>query len=159
MLMGYKFNVSAPGLVKYATGILVVITLWLAGAESSLARADSSIVLITNKDTALDSITTETARAVFAMRLRSLPDGSAAHVFVLPDDNPLHDDFCKQVLGVYPHQLRLAWDRAVFSGTGQAPNVVESVEEMMEKVAALPGSIGYVQKGQADERVRILPLD
>ncbi|MCM5704167.1 hypothetical protein [Larsenimonas salina] len=123
------------------------------------AQHEETIVLIANKQSSFASLSTESVRAIFAMRLRTFPGGRAAHVFVLPDNNPLHDVFCKQLLNVYPHQLRLAWDRAVFSGTGQAPNTVESISDMLDLVATTPGGIGYVKKGQADDRVRIISLD
>ncbi len=79
------------------------------------------------------------------MGQRIWPDGSRVNVFVLPDDNPEHKAFCKRVLGMFAHQLRQIWDRKVFSGTGQAPNVVTSPEEMIERVGHTPGAIGYVQ--------------
>jgi ABC-type phosphate transport system substrate-binding protein len=84
-------------------------------------------------------------QAIFAMRRRNWPNGTPIQVFVLPDDHPLHQAFCKQILNVYPHQLRRIWDRGVFSGTGQAPIEVKSVEEMQDRVAAVEGAIGYVE--------------
>lgn len=119
---------------------------------------DKAIVLIANPDVRTDALGREATRAIFAMRQRTLPDGQAVHVFVLPDDAPIHARFAKECLGVYPHQLRLAWDRVVFSGTGQAPNQVDSQAEMIERVAATPGGIGYIERGSLDGRVRLLPL-
>jgi len=80
------------------------------------------------------------------MRLTSWPDGTPIRVFVLPDKHPLHVRFSKEILGVYPFQLRAAWDRLVFSGTGLTPHVVETVDEMLERVQVTPGGIGYVNK-------------
>ena len=85
-------------------------------------------------------------RAVFTMRVREWPDGSPIRVFVLPDDNPLSDMFYRERLGMYSYVLRRAWDRMVFTGTGLAPTVVESEEEMRERVRSTPGAIGYVRK-------------
>ncbi len=78
------------------------------------------------------------------MRLNSWPDGSPIRVFVLPDNDPLHIQFAKEVLGVYPFQLRSAWDRLVYSGTGVAPTTVETTEEMQERIRSTQGSIGYI---------------
>ena len=41
-----------------------------------------------------------------------------------------------------------AWDRLVFSGTGQAPDTVTSTEEMLARVASTPGAIGYLSQIQ-----------
>jgi ABC-type phosphate transport system, periplasmic component len=86
----------------------------------------------------------ETLREIFFMRRTTWPDGTPISVFVLPDTHPLHIRFAKRILGVYPFQLRSAWDRLIYSGTGLPPFVVDSVEEMRARVQATPGSIGYV---------------
>lgn len=85
------------------------------------------------------------ARGVFGMRVRAWPDGVPVRVFVLDDAQPLHEEFCKSVLQMYPYQLRQNWDRLLYSGTGQPPVVVASEEEMLTRVAETPGSIGYVR--------------
>jgi hypothetical protein len=69
----------------------------------------------------LQIIPRNTLRAIFGMRLRNWPDLTANRVFVLKDEHPVHIGFAKKVLNIYPHQLRLAWDRLVYSGTGQSP--------------------------------------
>jgi hypothetical protein len=82
-------------------------------------------------------------RAAFTMRLREWPDGTPVRVFVLPDQNPLHEKFCREQLAVYPYALRRIWDRLVFTGTGFAPQTVRSEQEMLDRVAQTPGAIGY----------------
>ena len=88
-------------------------------------------------------------RAVFTMRLRRWPDGSPVRVFVLPDDDPLSDLFYREQLGMYTYVLRNAWDRMVFTGTGLAPTVVQSEQEMTERVRNTPGAIGFVRKRES----------
>ena len=66
--------------------------------------------------------------------------------------------FSKEKLNVFPYQLRAAWDRLVFSGTGQAPNTVSSSEEMLAKVASTPGAIGYLTKSRMDSSVDVLQI-
>lgn len=85
-------------------------------------------------------------REIFFGRRTRWPDGSPLKVFVLPDQNPLHIRFSKEVLGVYPYQLRSAWDRMVYSGTGVAPTVVESAEIMKALIRETPNAIGYMEK-------------
>jgi ABC-type phosphate transport system substrate-binding protein len=97
-------------------------------------------------------------RAVFTMRLREWPDGSPIRVFVLPDNSPLSDQFYRERLGMYSYVLRRAWDRMVFTGTGLAPTVVANEREMIERVRATPGAIGYVRKRELSEsEARLLP--
>ena len=78
-------------------------------------------------------------RAIFGMRLHAWPDGTAIRVFVMRDDAPLHAAFSKEKLNVFPYQLRLAWDRLVFSAPGHPPDPVASPADMME---GLGGEVG-----------------
>jgi DNA polymerase III psi subunit len=109
-------------------------------------QADDSKVHLLDSNKNVKQLTTEMVREIFFMRLSSWPDGSPIHVFVLPDNHPLHVRFAKEILGVYPFQLRSAWDRLVFSGTGVSPTTVESEEEMRARIESTPGSIGYTDK-------------
>ena len=72
-------------------------------------------------------------------------------MFVLPDDDPLSDVFYRERLGMYSYVLRRAWDRMVFTGTGLAPTVVQSEQEMIERVRSTRGAIGYVRKRELSE--------
>jgi hypothetical protein len=108
------------------------------------ARAQSVEIIV---NPALEHFTLDRnlLRAIFTMRLRAWPNGRPVRVFVLPDDNPLSDQFYREHLGMYSYVLRAAWDRMVFTGTGLAPTVVESEEEMREQVRRTPGAIGFVR--------------
>lgn len=96
--------------------------------------------------------------AIFGMRMTTWPDGTPIRVFVLKDEDPLHILFCKQVLHVFPHQMRAAWDRLVFSGTGRAPETVETMAEMRSRIAATDGGIGYLNKEMIDEKLAVIPI-
>ncbi len=92
------------------------------------------------------------------MRLLRWKDGSTITVFVLADENPLHNEFCKEILNVFPHQMRRIWNRLVFSGTGQAPIELGNADEMADKLLTTPGAIGYLRKGQLKEGIKTLHI-
>jgi hypothetical protein len=83
-------------------------------------------------------------REIFFLRRTNWPDGTPIRIFVLRDQDALHIRFAKEVLGVFPYQLRSAWDRMVFTGIGVPPAVVYSVDEMRKRVDETPGAIGYL---------------
>ncbi|TAN49519.1 MAG: hypothetical protein EPN21_11425 [Methylococcaceae bacterium] len=115
------------------------------------------MVVIVNPGVSLTSLSANFARAIFGMRVPQWPSDGELKVFVLPDQHPLHRAFCKSVLDVFPNQLRTAWDRQVFSGTGSAPIEVTTEQEMLERVAGTPGAVGYLEKGQVDAK-KVYPL-
>jgi ABC-type phosphate transport system substrate-binding protein len=123
-----------------------------------IAWATEPYEVIVNPSVSEKTLSKSSLRAIFGMRLHNWPDGTAVRVFVLPDDSPLHATFSKEKLNVFPYQLRSAWDRLVFSGTGQAPDTVSSAEEMLARVASTPGAIGYLPKSKIDGRVHVLQI-
>ena len=90
------------------------------------------------------TISVRELRAIYGLRLNRWRSGEPIKVFVYSAGNAEHASFCKNILKIFPHQLQAAWDRATFSGTGQAPVKVRSMEEMFQVVSQTPGAIGYV---------------
>jgi ABC-type phosphate transport system substrate-binding protein len=115
-----------------------------------------TVQIIVNPDEANTPIDRTLLRAMFAMRLRQWADGTPVHVFVLPDHDEATALFCREQLGTYPYVMRSTWDRLVFTGTGLAPTVVGSEQEMRERVRSTPGAIGYVLGGTS-EVPQVLP--
>jgi ABC-type phosphate transport system substrate-binding protein len=153
---------------------LILLCGWL-----TRAKADEVVVAVNAASPAGKSITGNMLSAIFGMRLRTWQDGTPIRVYVLPDNHAVHITFAKHVLHVFPHQLRAAWDRMVYSGTGQAPVevpteedmrariagtrdptlvVLRSPEEMREKLAADSSAVGYLTTKMVDERVKVLPV-
>lgn len=115
------------------------------------ANAQEVVIHPSQQDSQL---TLNALRGMFGMRLRTWPDGTPVKVFVLGDDSAVHQAFAKRVLQIFPHQLSRAWDRLVFSGTGQTPQVVKSAGDMLVRVINTPGAIGYLPSEMIDERVQ-----
>lgn len=121
-----------------------------------LARAPHAAEIIVNRAVPEHDLTLNVVRLVFTMRLLRWQDQSRIRVFVLSDVHPVHREFAKQSLDLYPRQLRRVWDRNLYSGAGPVPAQVSSVEEMARLVAETPGAIGYLPNGLAEDRVRVV---
>jgi hypothetical protein len=93
----------------------------------------SAADIVVNASVPLTENSLHETRAIFAKQLSFWPNGEKIKVFILADDHPLHREFTKNNLKMFPHQLRRVWDRMVFSGTGQAPYLVRTEEEMLKK--------------------------
>lgn len=117
-----------------------------------------AVEIITHRNVTVAFLSQNQARSIFAMRQTVWPDGTEIKVFVLADQQPLHVELCKKVLGLYPYQLRTAWESLVFSGMGQAPVMVSSEKEMVARVALTPGAIGYVGNAGGIDALRVLAI-
>lgn len=118
-----------------------------------------AVEVVVNTSIKEQTLSLSTLRAIFSMRMAQWPDGTPIQVFVLGDKNPNHAAFSKQVLGVFPHQLRRAWNRQIYSGTGQAPHKVESAAEMRYQIEKTPGAIGYLPEEQLNEHIRTIEIE
>jgi len=114
--------------------------------------------IIVNKQVTRDNIPQSTLRAIFGMRIRNWPNNDPITVFILKDRNQ-HEKFVKNMLGIPYHQLQRSLDIILFSGIGQAPITVSSMDEMKDKIYDTAGAIGYVPCGQADRSSRVLTIN
>lgn len=105
------------------------------------------------------SLSRNTLRSIYSMKLQTWDDGSEITVFILDPVGEDHRNFCLEVLNIFPYQLQRVWDVLVFSGTGQSPIVVESEQEMIERVKSTPGSIGYVIKMEVPADVKKISVN
>jgi hypothetical protein len=131
----------------------------VTGLSAWLSSPALAVDIIAHPSVAFSRLSLVQAKGLFSMRQTRWPDGMRAWVFVLPDANPVHSAFSKEVLNLYPYQLRQTWDRQIFSGTGQAPTEVATEEEMIRRVASTPGAIGYVRKVNPHDPVRIITVE
>ncbi len=117
-----------------------------------------AVEIIAHNNVAQQQLSLSELRAIFSMRQRYWNEGNKIRVFVLSDNHPVHRDFAKHQLGIFPHQLRRTWDRQVFSGTGQAPDEVDSEQEMLNAIMNTPNSIGYFETNPEIENVHVLEI-
>jgi len=157
--MNYEHFLRLPRCTKIGgSRVLAILAVLVFAPIYAHAAPGKKPFIVVNKSSPQDSISLGSLRTVFGMRLRTWPNGTPIKVLVLPDNKQLHIEFCKQVLGIFPHQLRWAWDRLVYSGTGQAPEQVSTEEQMLEALERTPGAIGYlthVPAGAKVKRIRV----
>jgi ABC-type phosphate transport system substrate-binding protein len=127
---------------------LVILAMAAALAVASPVAGETEVIV--HPDHATQEVSRALLRGIFGMRVRAWPGGQPVHVFVLADESAPHDAFTRSVLRMYPYQLRQNWDRLAYSGTGQPPNRVSSLEEMRRRVAETPGAIGYLDTALLD---------
>lgn len=114
--------------------------------------------IIVHPGVKVKTLTVNETRSLFGMRQLTWPGDVPVRVFVLPEQHALHAVFCREILNIYPYQLRIFWNRLVYSGTGQAPTEVATEQEMLARVASTPGAIGYVNKVNSNDPVNTISV-
>jgi len=126
----------------FSKQFLTILLLVFIYKPNALSAAD----VITSSNVQTSSLSLSELRHIFFMRVQEWPDGTPIKVYVLNDNHKLHKQFSKGKLGVFPYKLRRLWDRNIFSGTGQAPIVLDNELDMIKIISASQGGIGYASK-------------
>ena len=116
-------------------------------------------VVVVNESVGRGVIDKNTLLSIFRMNKLSWSDGQQIKVFVLPPDNPVHARFSKKILNTLPHNLQRYWNRMVFSGAGEGPEMVWSENEMLMRVSSTAGSIGYVMDAGHVKSIKVLYVE
>lgn len=143
--------------------VLIIVASFLnlyhapAYALSPLGDSSSYIVIV-HKNTEIDTLSLSRLRTIFGLKVRHWEDQTPIVVFTTSPVEKEYDTFCKQILGVFSHQLRRAWDRLIYSGRALSPTTVASFNEMVEAVSTTPGAIGYIPKHEFDTTIHQLEI-
>lgn len=122
-------------------------------AFAAFCPAADAIEVVVNKSVSI-SYTKADIRAIFCMQKRHWSNNRQIKVYTLPDSSLLHKNFAVNILNMLPYHIRKIWDRMTFSGTGIAPIELESEQEMIDKIATTPDSIGYLNSKPDNENIR-----
>jgi len=71
-------------------------------------------------------------------------------------DGPLRNEFYKKVLDKDATQVKAIWSKLVFTGKATAPKEYGSSAEVKKAVAADVSAIGYIEKSQVDDSVKVI---
>ena len=106
-------------------------------------RAEALDVLV-NASVAQEEIGIGQLYAIFTGRSRYWDDGSSITVVMYREDVDVQKEFCRDILDMPARKLRFSWNYVSFAGIGREPIIVESKQEMLDKINSIPHSIGFV---------------
>ncbi|MDF1884368.1 hypothetical protein JHD49_10485 [Sulfurimonas sp. SAG-AH-194-C21] len=116
--------------------------------------ADGAV--ITNKTTAIDSLSASDVKSFFMKKKTSFSNGKSVEVADQTEDSDTYNEFTKTVIGKKPKKLKRYWSKRVFSGKGTPPKVVGDDAAMLKWVAKTPNSLGYISADKVDDSVKVL---
>ena len=135
--------------MRILRAFIVLASILLASGASWAA----DFVLIVNKANGVSRISADDARNIFLGKKTTWPDGKAI-VFVVQDGTEVNNEFTSEVLQKTANQYILFWKKAVFTGTGTAPQSFKTDAEVKEFVVSNIYSIGYISEQAADGTVK-----
>lgn len=138
---------------------LVLIAMLLAlPAETQPAR-DLPFRVIVPRGSSQSAISRAELSAIFMMRTRRWPDGSA----ILPVDqgprSPIREHFSRSIHGKSVSYVIRYWQRVIFAGRGLPPRELPSDAAVIDFVTTNRGAIGYISReATVSEGVRVIVI-
>jgi ABC-type phosphate transport system substrate-binding protein len=124
----------------------------------SFPNTVSAVEIVVNKSVPVTDFSSGELQAVFSMQKRHWSGQRQIKVFILPESSQTHQAFVKNSLHMFGHQVRRIWDRLIYAGTGIPPVELSSEEEMIEKIANTPDSIGYISSKPKNENIHVVSV-
>ncbi|SEL18589.1 hypothetical protein SAMN05216262_10729 [Colwellia chukchiensis] len=118
-----------------------------------------AIHLISNVTADTRSLSVSQLRRIYTMRQLYWQNGTPIVIYVLPSQAPLHQQFCKDKLALFPYQLDRIWQKLTFSGYGVAPIQVANQQALLQAVKTTKGAIGYVETLSEVKDVNVIQID
>ena len=122
---------------------------------SACAVRGAEVAVIVHPEVASDSLSKQRLHDYYIGDIRSWSDGSPLVVVDLRHRGSVRQAFYK-FLGKSPSRMKSIWMKNMLAGEGDPPEALESEEEVVKKVAATPGALGFVSVAKAGDDVRTL---
>lgn len=113
-----------------------------ASAISDDVEATKIIALISHQSHSELSI--NDLKLYYSLRKKLMKNGDRALLTTLDLDTQESIEVFRFLMGVYPYQIQRTWDRAVFSGRGSAPIILNESQQIITYVSQNTGALGYV---------------
>lgn len=138
-------------------GLRLCLAQYLLAASLWAHPAAADVVLIANARNGVDHLTRDEAVNIFMGRYRKFPDGSIAAPLDLEAESPVRRTFYRLLLDKSLEEVNSYWVRLLFSGGTQPPAEIRGQDEVIERVAADPHAIGYVDRALFARNERSAP--
>ena len=120
-----------------------------------VSAAFSQVAVIANLSVPVDQIEKNELENFYTGDIRKWSDGEPVVVFDLKPKGEVKDTFYN-FLGKSTSRMKSIWMKNMLSGEGEPPESLKSEEELLKKVAATPGAIGFISQAKVTDEVKVL---
>lgn len=123
----------------------------------AVAQEESAVRIIVNKANIIPSVNMDILKKIFLGKRAMWPDDKPI-ILVAMKEGDIHKKFLELVVSMNNMQFETYWKKAQFTGTGVAPQVFDSEEDVKKFIAEHPEAIGYISQAALDESVKRIPI-
>lgn len=134
--------------------VLLSCTVGLLLAVSAQA---ADVAVIAHPTVPVETVSRAELLDMYTGDIREWDNGEPIALFDLKLKNEVRASFYL-FLGKSSSRMKSIWMKNMLSGEGRPPETAETEEELLNRVASTPGSIGYVRAALPNESVRTLAV-
>jgi hypothetical protein len=136
---------------------LTCLATWLSAWAPSLAAApDDPLLVIVHAASPVDKFSSYEIEALFTRTKTRWSDGTPVHPFSFPAGTAPRELFDRVVLKLTGDQVGRFWLDRRIRGLGMPPKQVPTTTLMLQIVANLAGSVGYIPGLRAPPGVKVV---
>lgn len=136
-------------LIKYIVAGALVLGL---GA----APATADVVTVVSAKSPFTILSKSQVADIFLGKQVRFPDGTPALPIDQSEGSTARSEFYDKIVGKSAAQIKAYWSKIIFTGRGQPPPSVANGIEVKKRVVQNPAAIGYIDRSQVDDTVKVL---
>ena len=134
--------------MKFLILTILCVAAWANGALGQVA-------VVAHKSVPVDSLAKSELLDLYTGDTSVWSDGAAVVIFDLKEKGETREVFYK-FLGMASSRIKSIWLKRMLSGEADPPEALKTEEELLKKVAATPGAIGFLSQSKQSSDVKTL---
>ena len=121
-----------------------------------LSSLFAEIVVIVNSESKVKNLNSDYAKMIFMKKIKELPNGEVLIPLDQSSETDIYTTFYESVANKSRSRMSQYWAKRVFTGKGEAPEVLGSDEEVIRRVMNNVDSVGYINAESLVDGVKVV---
>lgn len=121
----------------------------------SINLSANNLAVIVSKHSNINSITKKELSKLFLSKTRKLPNGKKSYLIEM-QDKEIRSKFYEEICNKNDKQLRKYWTKMIFTGRGQPPKKIKSIDEIIEYVENNQNAISYIPSKYVNSTIKTI---
>ncbi len=130
--------------------------MWALAASFAAMNAHADVVVIVSVRNPITHLTPRNVSNIFLGKVNEFPDGGKAVSIDQAEGSVIRNEFYSRVVNKTASQMTAYWAKAIFSGDSFPPQRLENAAAVVKFVASNPSAIGYVDKSDVNNEVKVI---
>ena len=116
----------------------------------------AEIVVIVNAESKVKNLNSDYAKMIFMKKIKELPNGEVLIPLDQSSETEIYNTFYEAVANKSKSRMSQYWAKRVFTGKGEAPEILSSDEEVIRRVMNSIDSVGYINAESLVDGVKVV---